>query len=66
MFLMRDDGTPYSLVYNLVKGNKVLYPILVVLLFLLYICAFYGVYYLIQRIKNKKVIKVENNKKNHH
>lgn len=63
MFLMRDDGTPYSLVYNLVKGNKVLYPILVVLLFLLYICAFYGVYYLIQKIKNKRVVEVENNKK---
>ena len=47
MFLMRGDGTPYDLVYNMVNGNAVLYPILVIALFLIYIVAFYGVYYLI-------------------
>lgn len=51
MFLMRHDGTPYSIFYNLVNGNKVLYPLVVVILFLLYITGFYQVYYL---LKNKK------------
>ena len=51
MFLMAGDGTPYDIFYNLVNGNKVLYPIIVVALFLIYITAFYWVYYL---IKNKK------------
>lgn len=51
MFLMRDDGTPYSIFYNLVNGNKVLYPLVVVILFLLYITGFYQVYYL---LKSKK------------
>ncbi len=50
MFLMAGDGTPYDIVYNLVNGSPVLYPILVVVLFLVYICAFYGVYFL---VKNK-------------
>ena len=55
MFLMRGDGTPYDLVYNMVNGNAVLYPILVIALFLIYIVAFYGVYYLITgRLEKKK------------
>lgn len=54
MFLMRGDGTPYDVIYNLVNGNPVLYPILVVALFLLYIAAFYGVYYLIPKKRKKK------------
>ena len=49
MFLVRGDGTPYDIIYNLVGGNPVLYPLSVVALFLLYIAAFYGVYYLITR-----------------
>ena len=53
MFLMRGDGTPYDIFYNLVNGNKVLYPLIVVLLFLLYISAFYGVYYLIVYLNNR-------------
>lgn len=53
MFLMRDDGTPYSIFYNLVNGNPVLYPIIVVLLFLVYISIFYYVYFLITH-KGKK------------
>lgn len=52
MFLMQDDGTPYFIFYNLVKGHKVLYPIIVVGTLLLYICIFYGVFYLVK--KNKK------------
>lgn len=51
MFLMAGDGTPYDIFYNLVKGNKVLYPMIVVILFLMYISIFYLVYLLIQRRK---------------
>ena len=45
MFLVRGDGTPYEVLYMLVGGNAVLYPLGVILLFLLYIISFYGVYY---------------------
>ncbi len=44
MFLMNHDGTPYVIFYDLVQGNPVLYPIIVVVLFLLYIGVFYAVY----------------------
>ncbi len=53
MFLMRGDGTPYDIFFNLVNGNPVLYPIIVVGLFLLYISVFYLVFYLIKRGKEK-------------
>ncbi len=45
MFLMAGDGTPYDLVYNFVNGNRVLYPLGVVVLFFLYIVVFYALYY---------------------
>ncbi|MBO5953656.1 MAG: YwaF family protein [Oscillospiraceae bacterium] len=45
MFLMAGDGTPYDILYGLVGGHAVLYPIGVIALFLLYISGFYGVYY---------------------
>lgn len=45
MFLMQGDGTPYDILYNLVSGNPILYPLLVVVLFLIYIAAFYAIYY---------------------
>lgn len=55
MFLMRGDGTPYDILYNLTNGNQVLYPILVVTLFLLYISAFYSIYSVIcKKIAQKK------------
>ena len=53
MFLMRGDGTPYEILYSLVNGNKILYPLSVYLLFVLYILAYYGVYYLIKKKKSK-------------
>lgn len=56
MFLVRGDGTPYDIFYNLVKGHKVLYPAIVILLFFLYILAFYGIYYRIKTKKREKVI----------
>ncbi|MBR3423019.1 MAG: YwaF family protein [Clostridia bacterium] len=41
MFLRRGDGTPYDIFFNLVGGNPVLYPMIVIGLFLLYITVFY-------------------------
>jgi hypothetical protein len=49
MFLMRGDGTPYDIFYNLVGGSPVFYPMVVVLLFVLYICAFWGVYTFVKK-----------------
>lgn len=54
MFLKQGDGTPYDILYNLFGGNPVLYPIGVVGLFLIYIAAFYGVFYLIQKKKEHR------------
>ena len=51
MFLVRGDGTPYEILYSLVGGNPVLYPIEVILLFLVYILLFYGVCFGIRRKK---------------
>ena len=48
MFLMAGDGTPYDILYNLVGGSEIFYPISVVALFILYISAFYYVFYLIK------------------
>ena len=54
MFLRQGDGTPYDILYNLFGGNPVLYPIGVVVLFLIYIAVFYGVFFLIQKKKENK------------
>lgn len=40
MFLRSGDGTPYDIFFNMVNGNAVLYPIIVILLFVIYIIAF--------------------------
>lgn len=48
MFLVRGDGTPYDIFYNMVGGNPVLYPIIVVLLFIVYISIFYYIFMLIR------------------
>lgn len=54
MFLVRGDGTPYDILYNLVGGHPIVYPIMVILLFLIYIAAFYGIYMLIKNQREKK------------
>lgn len=54
MFLMRGDGTPYDILFHLLGGNPILYPVLVVVLFFVYIGAFYGVYRLVLKRKNQK------------
>ena len=45
MFLLDPEGTPYSLVYDFAGGNKYLYAICVILLFVVYIAIFYAIYY---------------------
>lgn len=57
MFLMAGDGTPYDILYNLVNGSLVFYPILVVALFLLYISLFY---LLVSALRKKKKAKAGN------
>lgn len=57
MFLASGDGTPYDIFYSLLNGNPVLYPIIVVLLFLVYVSLFYYIYYLIKRKIKKAQIK---------
>ena len=59
MFLVRGDGTPYDILYNLVGGHPILYPMGVILLFLLYIAAFYGIYYLIHARAGRKTSPVK-------
>ena len=51
MFLMSGDGTPYDILYNLAGGSKILYPLGVVGLFLIYICIFYYLYFLFSKKK---------------
>ncbi len=51
MFLMAPDGTPYEIIYSLVGGHSVLYPLAVWLLFIIYITGFYGIYYLCTKKK---------------
>lgn len=53
MFMMRGDGTPYDILFNLVGGHPVLYPLGVVVLFLIYIVGYYAVYYLCTKKKTK-------------
>lgn len=54
MFLRNHDGTPYVIFYNMVNGNKILYPITVVLAFVVYGAIFYSVFYLIKYLNQKK------------
>ena len=51
MFLMAGDGTPYDILYNLVGGSPVIYPMAVMALFIVYIVLFYGGYYLVNKKK---------------
>ena len=53
MFLFKGDGTPYDIFYNLVDGSPVLYPIIVIALFLIYIAVFYWCYFMCAS-KNRK------------
>lgn len=52
MFLVRGDGTPYDIFHNLVNGNQILYPLIVVGLFIAYISCFYYIFFIISKKKN--------------
>ena len=54
MFLMSGDGTPYDIFYNMVNGHPVLYPMIVVVLFFVYIAVFYGIFLAIRKNKKKR------------
>lgn len=53
MFLRQGDGTPYDILYNLVGGNSILYPMGVIGLFMIYIAGFYVVHILATRKKKE-------------
>ena len=53
MFLKSHDGTPYSIFYDLVNGNKILYPATVIGAFVIWIFAFYGIKWLVDRSKKQ-------------
>ena len=57
MFLMRGDGTPYDIVFNLVGGHPVAYPFLVWALFIIYITGFYFIYFFFRVQKRKRLAK---------
>lgn len=52
MFLMNHDGTPYVILYNMVGGHPVFYPLIVVGLFLIYIVLFYSLFYALTHKKH--------------
>ena len=54
MFLRNHDGTPYQILYDLVGGHAVLYPVAVIALFVVYMGAFYGIAALIRKSKKAK------------
>lgn len=49
MFLMRGDGTPYDILFNMLGGNPILYPLGVVGLFIVYIIGFYCIFYKVKK-----------------
>lgn len=55
MFLMSGDGTPYDILYNIARGHRLWYPVLVIGLFLVYIVGFYNVYYALQSAGSRSV-----------
>lgn len=63
MFLTRGDGTPYTIIENLFYENfsktvaDIIYPLTVMLLFVIYIAVFYNVYFAITEKVSKKYFK---------
>ena len=59
MFLVRSDGTPYEMFYQLVNGDPILYPAVVILLFVIYIIAFNGIFNLVKSKSAQKAMPSE-------
>ena len=55
MFLRSHDGTPYQIIYDVVGGHPILYPAMVIGLFVVYMGVFYGVASLLRHKKRAKV-----------
>lgn len=56
MFLMAGDGTPYDILFDLLGGHPVLYPLGVVALFVVYILIFYAVTALIRSRRKEEAM----------
>lgn len=54
MFLMGGDGTPYDILYAMVDGHPVLYPLCVVGLFVVYIIGYHHIYHLARDRRGEK------------
>lgn len=57
MFLMRGDGTPYDILFNLLNGHPVLYPLGVLGLFWVFIVLYYQGYVLLTARKASRKLK---------
>ena len=53
MFLSSHDGTPYKIFYDMVGGSPILYPMVVILIFVVWIAIYYWIFYLLRKRKNK-------------
>ena len=58
MFLMAGDGTPYDILFNLVGGHPVIYPVLVVALFVAYILLYYRLFFVFTRKSKKEALAI--------
>ena len=56
MFLMRDDGTPYFIFYNMVNGSRIFYPLIVVLTLAIWITLFYGAFHIAEKKSQRSKI----------
>ena len=56
MFLMAGDGTPYDILFNLVGGHPVIYPVLVVALFVAYILLYYRLFFMFTKKSKQKAL----------
>ena len=54
MYLMHGAGTPYDIFYNMVNGNPIIYPLVVMLLFVLYILVYYAIFLCVRKKKELK------------
>lgn len=54
MFFFHGDGTPFTLFYEIVRGNKIAYQIVIYILQCGYIGIFYGIYYPVIGWLNKR------------
>ena len=55
MFLVRDDGTPYQIIYSLVGGHPIVYPVSVIAIFFVYMAVYYSVFYLSVYLSKKSL-----------